>query len=127
MQADDGALRADGVAAVRVVRAPAAGGRAVSLPYYGMDGEPIDRLEWLARFESDRLLAQETVREGILVSTVWLGIDHSWGRYDAPLIFETMVFASRTEVGVGPELDVRRYTTKTEALAGHAELVAKWS
>ena len=52
------------------------------------------------------------------VSTVWLGLDHS---YDGgpPLIFETMVF------GGGLDLEMERYSTEAEALAGHAAMCAR--
>lgn len=51
------------------------------------------------------------------ISTVFLGVDHSFGM-GPPLWFETMVFR-------GP-LDERqwRYTTWAEAEAGHARIVA---
>lgn len=50
------------------------------------------------------------------VSTVFLGLDHNYGRGD-PLIFETMIF--------GGPLDnaTYRYSTWVQAEAGHAELV----
>jgi hypothetical protein len=50
------------------------------------------------------------------ISTVWLGLDHSFGS-DPPLIFETMVFdQSDNDTS---DLDCRRYATEAEALAGH--------
>lgn len=53
----------------------------------------------------------------VCVSTVWLGLDHQHGN-GLPLIFETMVF--------GGFLNERmeRYSTETEALEGHEEMVA---
>ena len=54
------------------------------------------------------------------VSTVWLGLDHSFnigkGR---PIIFETMVF------GGSFDGEQERYSTEEEALAGHASMVTK--
>lgn len=52
------------------------------------------------------------------VSTVFLGLDHSWSG-PPPLLFETMVF--------GGTLDQEqvRYSTWDEAEAGHAAMVAK--
>ena len=54
------------------------------------------------------------------VSTVWLGLDHSFGE-GPPLIFETMVF--------GGEDDFRyyqvRYATEEEAIEGHEEAIKK--
>lgn len=49
---------------------------------------------------------------GITVSTVFLGLDHSWGG-GTPILFETMIF--------GGEHDQfqERYSTWAEAEAGH--------
>ncbi|MEU6674851.1 hypothetical protein [Streptomyces sp. NPDC046925] len=53
----------------------------------------------------------------LLVSTVWLGLNHQFGD-GPPLLFETMVFGSeRTEQYTD------RYSTLAEAEAGHAETV----
>lgn len=65
-------------------------------------------------------VAETTLPDGTWVSTVWLGLDHSFGAKGPPLIFETMVFRS--------ELDLReeaclRYPTEAEALAGHTRVV----
>lgn len=47
------------------------------------------------------------------VSTVWLGLDHSFGE-GIPLIFETKVFAE----GDSMDLDCRRYATEQQARGG---------
>lgn len=52
------------------------------------------------------------------VSTVWLGVDHSFGD-GPPIIFETMVFGN----GDGDQY-MQRYVTEEQARAGHAETVA---
>lgn len=64
-----------------------------------------------------RHVDDDTVGE-IRVSTVFIGIDHSWGAGPPPLWFETMVF--------GGKLDqmMQRYTTWEQAQAGHAYLLA---
>jgi hypothetical protein len=50
------------------------------------------------------------------VSTVWLGIDHSFGR-GAPVIFESLVLG-------GPhDGDCDRYTTEDAAREGHMRIV----
>jgi hypothetical protein len=55
---------------------------------------------------------------GGIVSTVYLGVDHSFGN-GPPLLYETMVF------GCGKhDKYQRRYSTQEEALAGHWETVA---
>jgi hypothetical protein len=60
--------------------------------------------------------ADETEVEHCVVSTVWMGIDHSFGR-NKRLIFETMVF--------GGEYDEyqERYITETQAIDGHERIV----
>lgn len=53
------------------------------------------------------------------VSTVFLGSDHQWINGGPPLIFETMVFR-------GPLAgSMDRYSTRAEALAGHARMVER--
>lgn len=53
--------------------------------------------------------------EVVHVSTVFLGLDHSMGRSNQPILFETMIFG-------GPfDGYQRRYATWEEAEKGHAE------
>lgn len=50
------------------------------------------------------------------ISTVWLGLDHAFIG-GPPMIFETLVF---------PDCDIcQRYSTETQALAGHDQIVAQ--
>ena len=82
------------------------------------DGDPwpVDLLTWGQWFEThraERIVQQDDVSPAIRVSTVFLGVDHGWGD-GPPLIFETMIFRD----GSGEEC--WRYTTRAEALAGHA-------
>ena len=57
------------------------------------------------------------------VSTVWLGIDHNWLGDGPPIIFETMVFSKGERDDPGyhglHDMDMDRYATEEEALAGH--------
>jgi len=96
--------------------------------YYQRDGKPYTGatdmeilLKWGNDFENIDLkrVAQDKLKNGVFVSTVWLGMDHSWfgGK---PLIFETMVF------GAGEEEEQERYSTEKEALAGHKRFVEKY-
>lgn len=81
--------------------------------YYDQDGKPIEMFEWARLFEdNDSRKIGSDKRGDILVSTVWLGLDHQWGD-GPPLIFETMIF--------GGEHDEEqwRYSTREEAEAGH--------
>ena len=59
-----------------------------------LDGKtpvPADLMTWAAWFEkADRHVAKEE-RDGVRVSTVFLGLDHSFGQ-GPPLLFETMIF-----------------------------------
>lgn len=91
--------------------------------YYNRQGEPISRDEWSATFEDFEKSRRVGFTEygGIQVSTVWLGLDHSFGRDGPPLIFETMVFRkSETEEEYGDEC--WRWSTEEQARAGHVEI-----
>ena len=92
---------------------------------YDCEGNPMALMDWARTFEDmdARRVAETTLPDGKYVSTVWLGLDHAFGR-GPPLIFESMVFASATQ---GSEaLDQDRYSTEAEAREGHEALVAKW-
>ena len=97
--------------------------------YYILKGRRVCKvknvLEWAEFFEKkDRLIKQETLKNGKWVSTVFLGIDHSFGE-GKPLLFETMVFSKRTKGSLGDDLDQDRYFTYAEALKGHKKMVKK--
>jgi len=86
------------------------------------DGKPVPATSeefgvWFER--QDRQVARNRVN-GRLVSTVFLGIDHSF-RGDVPILYETMIFCDNQD-----ELHQfqRRYATREEALIGHAEAMA---
>lgn len=66
-----------------------------------------------------KCLAQTLVSETMWVSTVWLGLDHGFGRRGHPVIFETMVF----DEGEGLDSEIYRYSTEEAAYAGHQEMV----
>jgi len=80
-------------------------------------------MDWATRMGIDNRVAETTLPNGRWVSTVWLGLDHSFGS-GPPLIFETMVFQNRSDMG---DLDCERYSTEAEAIAGHERMCAKWS
>lgn len=75
-----------------------------------------DVLEWAKWFEKGNRHVAYTVLGVRTISTVFLGIDYSFGFGD-PLLFETMIF--------GPDGDEyqERYCTYEEAEAGHKEAV----
>jgi hypothetical protein len=79
--------------------------------------------EWSKWFEkADRHVATEEIRSDptgtceILISTVFLGLDHSFGA-GPPLLFETMIFGGKHDQYQD------RYATMEEALEGHATAV----
>jgi hypothetical protein len=88
------------------------------------EGNPVpctDLLVWGHWFETaDRQVALwKSPDESVTVSTVFLGLDHSFTRGGPPVLWETMVF--------GGPLDGRqsRYTSKVSALVGHARMQAE--
>ena len=85
--------------------------------YYDRQGNPITLDQWANGALANSVAKTDVGVSGttVHVSTVWLGLDHSFG--DGPLlIFETMVF------GGNLDLEMDRYTTEAEALAGHAAM-----
>lgn len=96
--------------------------------YYDRQTQPLSQREWVELLERGgreyNVVEQTTLPNGLWVSTVWLGLDHSF-RFDAPpLIFETMVFPSQHELS---ELDQNRYTFESEARAGHKAMCEKYA
>jgi hypothetical protein len=85
-------------------------------------GNPVPEFSPLAYAEAmmnnDPHIAREE-RGQVEVSTVFLGMDHDWTRKGPPILYETMVFGG---VYTGLQL---RYSTRAEALAGHAKIVAE--
>lgn len=86
----------------------------------GKTPKPTTLSEWIQWFEDDdrhRRVALTRIGEDV-VSTVFLGIDHSMGG-PVPLLFETMIF-------VGPnEKWCTRCTTWEQAEDQHAEAVTE--
>ena len=75
-----------------------------------------EKIEWARRnTEANRIALDEI--DGITVSTVFLGIDHSAD--GGEILFETMIFAKGSPLDQYQE----RCTTYEEALAGHAKAV----
>jgi hypothetical protein len=82
--------------------------------FYRRDGSQYPSVEdWAKDYEkSDRRVAYDTAG-GYEISTVFLGLDHSFGG-GPPLIFETMVF----KVGSRSDMHCERYSSEAEALRG---------
>ncbi len=77
-----------------------------------------DLMKWAKWFETaDRYVAKTTIGK-TEVSTVFIGLDHSFGN-GPPLLFKTMIS--------GGDFDCEewRYTTWEEAEKGHQKAVAK--
>ena len=83
-------------------------------------GNPVlepDLMKWSKWFEQSekRVLARDDLGN-IRVSTVFLGLDHSFGS-GPPLLWETMIFGGKHDDYQ------KRYSTRDEALAGHRHAV----
>ena len=97
---------------------------------YKLDGTkviPCDNLiEWGEWFEkADRQVAL-TELEGVRVSTIFLGIDHSFGN-GKPILFETMVFGKDKDGKCDyRDQECERYTTRDEAIKGHNKMVSRF-
>ncbi len=88
----------------------------------GHEPKPCTLDEYVAQFgdRKKRIIKQDKLDDGTMVSTVFLGLDHNYHPDGPPLLFETMVFKGSWE-----ENDLRRYSTWEEAVAGHEEMLAK--
>jgi hypothetical protein len=90
--------------------------------YILKDGLPIpepDLMKWAGWFENadkERRVAL-TERDGVMVSTVFLSLDHNFVRRGPPLLYETLVR------GGDHDGEMDRYSTKEEAVAGHEQMV----
>ena len=88
--------------------------------YYVLEGHAVvktDMLTWAKQMGTTNRRVAITEIDGVNVSTVFLGLDHSFGG-GAPMLFETMIF--------GGEHDQyqKRCSTWEQAEAMHAEAVA---
>jgi hypothetical protein len=91
------------------------------LRHWILDGhEPVavDLMTWAQWLETaNRNVAQTEVAPGVVVSTVFLGLDHRFSGNGPPILFETMVFDDYLTC------DTWRYATWAEAELGHMEVV----
>lgn len=77
-----------------------------------------DLMECARAIEKDRVVSKDELPGGVLVSTVFLGLDHSFGS-GPPILFETMIFG-------GPHDGYQeRYSSWDEAEKGHKKALAK--
>jgi hypothetical protein len=81
----------------------------------------VEEFERLKSDQNYNKIGYIELSNGYRISTVWLGLDHSFGS-GPPLLFETMVFPKDSL----SDLDCERYTTEEEARLGHELMVQKW-
>lgn len=75
---------------------------------------------WSKWFSAAKRTVESTMVESdVVVSTVFLGVDHSFGNGEPPLLFETMVFGGE-ENGLCERVD-----TWDNAVQMHKRIVAK--
>lgn len=81
-----------------------------------------DIIEWAKQFDNDQKKVTFTEFEGshIQVSTVFLGLDHSWDR-GPPILWETMVFGLPISVD---EIQIR-YISLENSWIGHENIVKR--
>ena len=89
--------------------------------YYRLDGHiamPVDDImEWARWFaKADRIVRRDVI-SGVIISTVFLGIDHNFGDDGLPILYKTMIF------GGDHNEDQYRYSTYDEAVAGHEKIL----
>lgn len=96
--------------------------------YYTLDENhnPVpteDILVWGRFREKHKRVALDHLSDCWL-STVFLGIDHSFGDHGPPILFETMAFKGKYDGhGIGDEIMQERYATWDEAVAGHTRIL----
>lgn len=90
-------------------------------------GDPVpeyDVIKWAMWFEQagkDRVVAYTPIDGNEVVSTVFLGLDHSFSG-GPPILYETMVFENDVQKD-DFDHNQRRYHTREEAIEGHNEIV----
>lgn len=109
----------------RATKAPTGRGKGEAMKHWMLDekGEPkraediIEWARWLERNQDARRVAFDEIGD-VHVSTVFLSIDHAFTG-GPPVLWETMVFG-------GPrDEEQERYTSRADAVAGHARMVAR--
>lgn len=80
---------------------------------------------WLEKNQKRRIVKQTKLADDIvLVSTVFLGLNHNhWGK-GPPILFETMVFGMDQE-SEWAETECQRYSSRDDAEVGHEMMVKK--
>jgi hypothetical protein len=97
--------------------------------YYLLDDDnqphPVDFEEmcaWRRSTENFNVLRKDDVA-GVVVSTIFLGIDHGFGD-GLPVLWETMVFRREADGSINyTDIDGERYTSHADAIAGHTSVI----
>lgn len=91
--------------------------------YYKLDdnGNPVRELGFIKYWRwfetADRTVEKTQVTPDVIVSTVFLGLDHNLKGNGPPVLWETMIFG-------GPHDDYqKRYTSLADAKEGHRRAV----
>lgn len=97
---------------------------------YKLDGHiavpMFDILEWGRWLETaDRIVARTPIGEAYEVSTVFLGIDHSFTEHGSRKLFETMVFQQLTTPRY-IQLKNHQIPIDRDEVAGYTERYATW-
>lgn len=92
--------------------------------YYILDGKtPVKcgLMEWAKWFGNNDRKVNHTVIGKITISTVFLGIDHSFGFEGEwlPILFQTMVFEGKMDGAIA------RYSSWEQAEEGHDRMVER--
>jgi hypothetical protein len=88
--------------------------------FYILDGKtavPVSSEEWARWFDRNERHVKAERFGPVLVSTVFLGLDHNYFDHGPPLLFETMVF------GGALDGEQERCSTWEEAEQMHADMV----
>jgi len=83
-----------------------------------------DNEEWSKWMQENNRIVNHDFVGDILISTVFLGVDHSWGG-GPPELFETMTFAK--DESPWDHTVIGRYTFWDEAVDGHEKAVREIS
>ena len=67
-----------------------------------------------------KIVQQDKLDNGMFVSTVFLGMDHSWEiePNHEPVLWETMIFRDLDDSGMS-DIYMQRYTSYEDAIEGH--------
>lgn len=107
--------------------------------HYILKGREIQNVDlltwgrWMEEHHKERQIKRTELPNGVLISTVFLGLDYNFGDEGPPLLFESMAWdttkkekymlAGRERESVGEDLAQERYATIDEAEKGHELLI----